>query len=65
MQSILRGSSHAHRQNAACILRHIQGITYLIVIEGTIEYNHPVNSFATVASIMQNRALVNQMCVCE
>jgi len=32
-------------------------------IEWTIQNNHLFNSIATVASMMQSRTLVNEMCV--
>jgi len=44
------------------VLRHMWGISSSI--EGTIQYNHLVNSIATAATIVQNRASVNQI-ACE
>jgi len=45
-------------------LRPMRGISSSIEIEWTIQYNLLVNSIATINSIEQNRALVNQICVC-
>jgi len=41
-----------------CVLRHMQDILSSIEMGGPIQYNHLVNSIATLASIVQNR--VNQ-----
>jgi len=61
---------HADRQNATCVLRDniIYGSTMRVVsasieIEETTQYNHLVNRIATIASMVQNCALVNKMCV--
>jgi len=63
MQSKLTRAGYAHQQNATlrgCALRHMGGISFSIEIDWTKK----VNSMATVASIVDNCALLYQMCVC-
>jgi len=59
-QSILRNTGYSHQQTAD-ISYDDYVEKFLLVREQP--YNHLVNSIATVVSMVQNRALVNKLCV--
>jgi len=43
-------------------LKHMRGISFSL--DGTIQNNQVVNSIATIASIVQNHALIKQIDAC-